>query len=307
MEAHGMRERFASGEETSLRVGCKINLTLRITGVRPDGWHELDTVFVPLREPFDTLRLAPGGGPGLALHCDTPGIDPADNTLTKAYRLFAEASGFRPAVAAELQKGIPHGAGLGGGSADAAALLGWLNAVAPVPLPFPDLASLAARIGADVPFFLHNVPCRASGIGERLVPCPEWLDEAGVAGASLVLLCPAERVSTPWAYGAWDRWTKSRSAPLTEGRNGAINHASQNPSAGGASIRWLENSFEPPVFEAFPRLRRLRDRLLREGAFAAVMSGSGSSLFGLFRKAEDARRAAEGFREKDVAVHVHAL
>ncbi len=112
-----MRERFASGEETSLRVGCKINLTLRITGVRPDGWHELDTVFVPLREPFDTLRLSPGGGAGLTLGCDVPGIDPVDNTLTKAYRLFAEASGFRPAVKAALEKGIPHGAGLGGGSA----------------------------------------------------------------------------------------------------------------------------------------------------------------------------------------------
>lgn len=307
METQGMRERFASGEETSLRVGCKINLTLRITGVRPDGWHELDTVFVPLREPFDTLRLSPGGGAGLTLGCDVPGIDPADNTLTKAYRLFAEASGFRPAVKATLEKGIPHGAGLGGGSADAAALLGWLNAIAPAPLPVSDLAALAARIGADVPFFLYNVPCRASGIGERLAPCPAWLEESGVGGASLVLLCPAERVSTPWAYGAWDRWAKSRPVPLTEGRNEAINHASQNPSAGRASIRWLENSFEPPVFEVFPRLRRLRERLLREGAFAAVMSGSGSSLFGLFRRAEDARRVAEGFREKDVAVHVHAL
>lgn len=306
METQGMRQRFANGEETSLRVGCKVNLTLRITGRRPDGWHELDTVFLPLCAPSDTLRLAPGGE-GLTLRCTAPGIDPDDNTLTKAYRLFAEASGFRPAVTAALEKGIPHGAGLGGGSADAAALLGWLNAVAPAPLPFPALAALAARIGADVPFFLYNVPCRASGIGERLAPCPEWLEAAGVAGAGLVLLCPTERVSTPWAYAAWDRWAENRPTPLTDARNGAISHPSQNPSGGGASIRWLENSFEPPVFEAFPRLRRLRERLLREGAFAAVMSGSGSSLFGLFRKAEDARRAAEGFREKDVAVHVHAL
>lgn len=202
-----------------------------------------------------------------------------------------------------LEKGIPHGAGLGGGSADAAALLGWLNARAPEPLPLPELVGLAARIGADVPFFLYNVPCRASGIGERLVPCPEWLDAAGVAGAGLVLLCPGERVSTPWAYAAWDEWNR----PLTEVRNGAINHASQRPLDGASSIHWLENSFEPPVFEAFPRLRRLREQLLRQGAFAAVMSGSGSSLFGLFRDAGTAFRVAEGFREKDVAAYSHAL
>ena len=167
----------------------------------------------------------------------------------------------------------------------------------------PELVGLAARIGADVPFFLYNVPCRASGIGERLVPCPEWLDAAGVAGAGLVLLCPRERVSTPWAYAAWDEWNR----PLTEARNGAINRASQKPLDGVSSIHWLENSFEPPVFEAFPRLRRLREQLLRHGAFAAVMSGSGSSLFGLFRDAGTAFLVAEGFREKDVAAYSHAL
>lgn len=292
-----------AGIGTERRVGCKINLTLRITGVRPNGWHELDTVFLPLPEPHDTLRLVPDAGDGLALDCATPGIDPADNTLTRAYRLFAEATGFRPGVAARLVKGIPHGAGLGGGSADAAALLGWLNGRTPEPLPLPALAALAARVGADVPFFLYNVPCRATGIGEKLSPCPEWLSEAGVAGAGLVLLCPGEHVSTPWAYAAWDEANN----PLTEGRNGAISGASQNPSGGASSIRWLENSFEPPVFEAFPRLRRFREQLLQRGAFAAVMSGSGSSLFGLFRDTDAAFRAAEAFREKDVAAYGHAL
>ena len=92
-------------ETAALRIGCKVNLTLRITGVRPNGWHELDTVFLPLDEPSDTLRLALRPGGGLALHCAEPGIDPENNTLTKAYRLFAEASGFRPGVEAVLEKG----------------------------------------------------------------------------------------------------------------------------------------------------------------------------------------------------------
>lgn len=299
-------ERMDEEKTAILRIGCKINLTLRITGVRPNGWHEVNTVFVPLSEPFDTLRLARGGGEGLTLRCAAPGIDPGDNTLTKAYRLFAEGTGFRPGVLAELDKGIPHGAGLGGGSADAAALLQWLNGRAPEPLSFEALTALAVRVGADVPFFLRNVPCRATGIGERLSPCPEWLEAAGVAGAGLVLLCPGERVSTPWAYAAWDRWAEGRSRMLTDARNGAISCASQSPFGEGP-VRWLENAFEPPVFEAYPRLRRLRNRLLREGAFAAVMSGSGSSLFGLFRKADDARRVARGFREKDVIAYDHAL
>ena len=91
-----------------LRIGCKVNLTLRITGVRPNGWHELDTVFLPLDEPSDTLRLALRPEGGLKLRCEEPGIDLENNTLTKAYRLFAEASGFHPGVEAVLEKGIPH-------------------------------------------------------------------------------------------------------------------------------------------------------------------------------------------------------
>lgn len=159
-------------ETAALRIGCKVNLTLRITGVRPNGWHELDTVFLPLDEPSDTLRLALRPGGGLALHCAEPGIDPENNTLTKAYRLFAEASGFRPGVEAVLEKGIPHGAGLGGGSADAAALLGWLNARAPEPLPLPELVGLAAASARTCRFFCITSPAgpRASANGSSRAP-----------------------------------------------------------------------------------------------------------------------------------------
>ena len=167
-------------ETAALRIGCKVNLTLRITGVRPNGWHELDTVFLPLDEPSDTLRLALRPGGGLALHCAEPGIDPENNTLTKAYRLFAEASGFRPGVEAVLEKGIPHGAGLGGGSADAAALLGWLNARAPEPLPLPELVGLAARIGGALAgeavmvagYFAYEGVVLGFGLGHRRTARP---------------------------------------------------------------------------------------------------------------------------------------
>lgn len=290
-------------KKTVLRIGCKINLTLRITGVLSNGWHELDTVFLPLDTPSDTLSLTLREGEGFELQCSTPDIDPLKNTLTKAYRLYGEAAGFTPGLTAVLEKGIPHGAGLGGGSADAAALLNWLNQNAPRPLAPEELADLAVRIGADVPFFLYNIPCRATGIGDKLIPCPEWPEKAGVSGTTLLLLCPAEHVSTPWAYAAWDRTNKA----LTEAWNGAISCPSQNLLDGASSVCWLENSFEPTVFEAFPHLRMLREQLLQSGAFAAVMSGSGSSLFGLFRSRDVALKAAESIRGKDVDVHVHAL
>lgn len=302
-EGDAMRERI-----TVLRAGCKINLYLRITGVRPDGWHELDTVFLPLSEPHDRLevRLLRQEGGTVSVRCDTPGIDPERNTLTAACARFAAASGFAPSLDIMLEKGIPHGAGLGGGSADAAALLDWLNARTPEPLALAGLIDVAAGVGADVPFFLLNRPCRARGIGERLVPC-DPLGFLRNAGAAILLVCPSESVSTPWAYRAWDQWQKRDERALTKDKMSAIGRSSLCFPNGNEEVLRIENSFESPVFAAFPRLRRLKEKLLQSGAAAAAMSGSGSSLFGLFRSLEAARAAAENMREKDVAVHVHAL
>ena len=291
-----------------LRAGCKVNLYLHITGVRQDGWHELDTVFWPLSEPHDllqvTLRSTEGGA--VAVSCNVAGIDPERNTLTKACRQFAAASGFSPSLAIELEKGIPHGAGLGGGSSDAAVLLRWLNMQAPQPLEEEVLVSVAATVGADVPFFLFACPCRARGIGEKLAPCNPLAYLQGT-GAAIVLVCPAEQVSTPWAYRAWDLWQNRKPIFLTKGKMGGIGRTSLHVLEENGQVLRFENSFEPPVFEAFPRLRHLKEKLLQYGAAAAVMSGSGSSLFGLFRSIEVARSAAEVMQEKDVDVHVHAL
>ena len=291
-----------------LRVGCKINLYLRITGVRPDGWHELDTVFWPLSEPHDLLRITMRSDTGgsLVVQCDTPGIDPERNTLTTAFSRFVGASGFSPSLAMTLEKGIPHGAGLGGGSADAAKLLQWLNAQAPQPLTHEELLTVAAGVGADVPFFLHDTPCRATGIGERLVPC-DPLDYLRNTGAAFLLVCPAEKVPTPWAYRAWDQCQKRSENTLTKKRMSGIGRTSLHVTGENGQVRRFENSFEFPVFEAFPRLRRLKEELLQNGAAAAVMSGSGSSLFGLFRTEIEAHSAAEVMRKADVGVYVHAL
>lgn len=284
-----------------LRAGCKINLDLYITGIRKNGWHELDSMFVPLPEPHDTLCVSEGLAPGLRVICETSGIDPSDNTLTRAYDLFTAATGFAPSLALRLVKGIPHGAGLGGGSADAAALLRWLNDVAPAPLHEDALRALAARVGADVPFFLLNVPCRATGIGDCLEPWPfQW------GGWHLVLVCPPEQVPTPWAYKAFDAaLPEDPNTFLTASQAQAIRRASLE----AGSCVSLVNDFEPVVFAAYPKVRMCKEQLLRYGADGAVMSGSGASVCGLFREERSAQAAAHMLQSGDdgYSVYCHVL
>lgn len=294
----------------TLRPGCKINLFLRIVGICPEGrnkgWHELDTVFLPLDDPHDKLILREGKkGTGLRVRCDAPEVDPEHNTVTRAYALYAAETGFRPDLEVRLVKNIPSGAGLGGGSSDAAALLLWLEAHAPTPLGSVRLAATAAAVGADVPFFLINRPCRARGIGEVLAPC----DISGLAGMGLVLICPPLHVSTPEAYAAWDR---SHAEPdyctsaLTSADPGATESASWNLREREA-VRRLENSFEDVVFKLHPQLAAIKKALLHSGAQAAVMSGSGSALFGLFGTPGEAVRAAQVFRAEGMTVYTHEV
>ncbi|MEG6505291.1 4-(cytidine 5'-diphospho)-2-C-methyl-D-erythritol kinase [Nitratidesulfovibrio sp. 1201_IL3209] len=303
----------------TLRAGCKVNLYLRITGVRPDGYHELDTLFLPLPEPCDLLHVAHRAGQGIAFSCTEPDVDPARNTVTAAYEGFATATGFRPGLAVHLEKRIPHGAGLGGGSADAAVLLRHLAALcaeqAPGKAPAPEtLRTIAAGVGADVPFFLMDGPARATGIGDALTPLrPGDLAALGLAGMHLVLACPPIRVSTPWAYRAWDAANPSVPGNRAEAGQGAKSLRpcltsesleDRNPLSRGP---WLTNSFEPVVFQAHATLRRTKEFLLRRGACAALMSGSGASLFALFRKHGTARDVAEALRNDNIAAFLHAL
>lgn len=309
----------------TLHAGCKINLYLRITGVRADGYHELDTLFLPLPEPCDLLHVAPRSEAGIAFTCTEPEVDTARNTVVTAYERFAAVTGFRPGLAVHLEKHIPHGAGLGGGSADAAVLLRHLFALcaqqAPGAAPTPEaLRTLAAGVGADVPFFLMDGPARASGIGDALTPLtPGELTDLGLAGMHLVLACPPVRVSTPWAYRAWDAaHVDAPSCNAVTGNHPPVGqHAkSLRPRLTSESLEdrnplsrgpWLTNSFEPVVFQAHATLRRTKEFLLRRGACAALMSGSGASLFALFRKHGTARDVAEALRNDNIAAFLHAL
>lgn len=272
-----------SVEETTIPVPCKVNLFLKVGPRQPDGYHDLETFFLPLTEPSDTFSIRRFDEPGdIDFTCSDPALETDDNLVIRAYKAFAAATGFAPRLEAKLTKRIPYGAGLGGGSSDAAAMLRYLNNRAEAQaLPAEQLAALALTLGSDVPFFLLGRPALAGGRGERLQP-----ENPGLAGMFLVLVCPNIHVPTGWAYAALDT---ARTFP---GRETAANLLTSvftgNRRAFCVTGRPLQNDFEPVVFAAHPEIGWVKERLLALGAAGALLSGSGSAVFGLFRERQAA-------------------
>ncbi len=274
-----------------LTAGCKVNLFLRIVCRRSDGYHELETLFLPLSEPNDTLHVGlRADGAGIRLTCSNPELEGGTNLIVKAYEAFGLRTGFTPGLDVHLEKRIPVGAGLGGGSADAAAFLAHLNAIAgEKALPEDELAALGARLGADVPYFLRHglrgEPALARGIGEVLSPA-----RVELGGYSLILVCPAEHVSTLWAYREWDRLHPEKTC--AEARLPVLTAAVREASnAFCPETTILANDFEEAVFPGFPGLERIKGCLIELGAAHAVMSGSGAAIFALYRSAAAAQEA----------------
>lgn len=259
-----------------VRSYAKINWSLRILGRRPDGYHDLETLFQTV-SLHDTLTLT--AAPELTLTCDDPSIPTGDtNLIIRAARAIGV-----PPVAIDLRKRIPAGGGLGGGSSNAAATLVALARMFAV--DERELPEMALHVGSDVPFFLLGGTAYATGRGEELLPLRP------AAGIPLLLLFPPERVSTPEAFGLVRRYSQ----PL-----GAEHYAEMvesNLLDHGAS---LTNDFEEPVFARLPNLRALKSRLLGGGAAWAGMSGSGSTIVGAFRSA--ATRDAAALAMADVAL-----
>jgi 4-diphosphocytidyl-2-C-methyl-D-erythritol kinase len=242
---------------------CKINLGLRVLRKRADGYHDLDTCFYPL--PFtDILEVIPSKKVEFTMSgLSIPG-DGKDNLCLRAYHLMQEKYKVGP-VKLHLHKIIPTGAGLGGGSADAAHTLRLLNIVFNLGLSQEQLAGHAAGLGSDCSFFIYDVPMIGSGRGEILTP-----STATLAGKYLVLLNPSIHVSTAEAYAGIVPSTLARSvsAVLADDID-----------------KWksdLKNNFEASVFVRHPMIRSIKERLYTYGARYAAMSGSGSSVFGIF-------------------------
>ncbi len=283
----------------TLVAGCKVNIFLRILGRRDDGYHDLATLFLPLPSPHDVItitRSAPGTG--VQLFCSEKTIAPEQNILFKCYERFGCATGFYPDITISLQKNIPMGAGLGGGSSDAAALLQYLNEQAGAScLNDVDLNRLACDLGADVPFFLLNRPAWATGRGDQLTPVHFPLHDM-----TMVLACPHLHVATAWAYNAWDEIYLAKTSPYSP-----LTPEDALDMVSALSNFVFYNSFEVPVFARHPQLRSVKEILLASGAAGAVMSGSGASQFAVFREPFQAEQAVRRLRERDIPTHVFPL
>lgn len=270
-----------------VRALAKINLDLRVLGQRPDGYHELRSIFQTV-SLADTLEVAftPARRTTIQL-ADGAGIP--DNLVLRAADLAMEAMRLNGRVEMRLEKRIPMGAGLGGGSSDAAAVLLALPVLAGGALDFEQLAELAGQLGSDVNFFLVGGAAAGIGRGTELYPLPDSPPRAGI------LLAPGVHVSTAEAYRA----LSPRLTPELQ-QNKISSFQSLVWSAGPGSV---VNDFEAVVFDRHPRLAVLKRRLLRSGAGPAMMTGSGSALYGLYRSRADAANALKTF-EKETAFAV---
>jgi 4-diphosphocytidyl-2-C-methyl-D-erythritol kinase len=264
-----------------LSAPAKVNLSFEIKGRRADGFHEIETLMVPI-SLADGLTIDRGDEDAqIHFSCDDPSLPLGqENLVVRAAMLFRERTGIGTGVTIALEKKIPHGAGLGGGSSDAASALLGLNEVFDRRLPEDELLDLAARLGSDVPFFLARSPAICRGRGELVTPV------SFAAGFSLLLLKPDFGVPTRWAYG---KWKESRELP-------GIDYSAQ----AFENVRFV-NDLERPVFEKFVFLARLKTWLRRQPQVAAaLMSGSGSTMFAVLPDAGDAEAlAARAWTEID--------
>ncbi len=282
----------------SVATGAKINICLEILGVRNDGYHELRSLFAPVANPSDTLHLSslPRSGE-LALSCSVPELEDKTNILHKAYEAFAAATGERPGVEVFLEKGIPAGSGLGGASADAAALIGYLNeqVTSAARLKYRELLPVAASVGSDVPFFLMNGPAWVTGAGEKVA-----VAEAEPTLEGLVIVCPDIVVSTAWAYREYDRRVAAG-----EGFESLTRQSKAFKDCFCSSGQLWRNDFEAVVLPAYPELRSLKYSLFQLGARAVTLNGSGSSLTALFPTSATVERC-QGFLEQYGLAHYFA-
>ena len=263
---------------------AKLNLGLRVVGRRSDGYHLLESLFVPL-DLADRLRIEvePAAQTSISVALvghtgDVPAGD--DNLVARAARAFLDAAGLAARVTLTLDKQIPVGAGLGGGSSDAAAILRALARHFANALSDLALAAIAVRLGADVPFFLDPRPAWITGIGEQIEPVPEF------PPLDVLLVTPAPPLATADVFRAFD-------VALTPPSPSRRMLALRSGSGWLPSAALLANDLEPIAARLRPGIGRIRSELERLGAQAVAMSGSGPTVFGLFRDVEQAQTASK--------------
>jgi 4-diphosphocytidyl-2-C-methyl-D-erythritol kinase len=270
-----------------LRAQCpaKVNLFLHVLGKRIDGYHEIRTLFQAI-DLWDTLDAHPA--PTVTLSCDDAAIPEGDdNLVVRAARLFIERTGALRGAALRLAKRIPAGGGLGGGSSNAAATLVLLDRLTGGGTPKPVLEAMASELGSDVPFFLTGGTALGTGRGERIQSI------ADAEPLALVIGSPPFAISTADVYALFAARSPVQ-GPLTPRVNDvSLSRLATHKLLGGNNFESVSNDLEAVVFDAWPELAGFRDALLEVGAVRAIVSGSGSSVFGIFHGPGDARGAAK--------------
>jgi len=291
MVAHARNTRSV-GMTVSYRAYAKINLYLDVLDRRPDGYHDIETIFqtVGLSDKlmFSTIPRE------VSLKCNVPELDCLDSNLAyQAAMLIRERTGRKPGVHIEIEKHIPIAAGLAGGSADAAATLVALNAIWEIALSPSEIAELALELGSDVPYCTVGGTVLATGRGERITPLKplrrKWF----------ILVHPAIPVSASRVYNSprLKRNTASRVNGLTAGFRQALNALENNDVTEA-----VFNRMEEAVFAEHPQLAGIKGRLLDQGCLCAAMSGSGPTVFGICTTKEDAVRIANMIEDYDTSV-----
>lgn len=272
-----------------VRSLAKLNLDLRVLHKRPDGYHELRTIFQTI-SLADTLEIQYRSGRTsieIKSNLSIPG-----NIVEKAAHLVLKTTRRTGQVGFVLQKNIPLGAGLGGGSSNAAAVLLALPALLGKPLPIHKLMELASELGSDVPFFLLGGTALGLGRGTELYPLPER------PARPALLIVPEIHSSTPEAYRALERQAEHAKTPEI------LRNFQEVAWAGSQDWR---NDFEEVVFRQHPLLKLIKRKLLKLGAAPALMSGSGSCIFGMFGSRALRDRAAEFFRKESARLRVYPV
>jgi 4-diphosphocytidyl-2-C-methyl-D-erythritol kinase len=268
----------------TIKTPAKLNIRLKITGRRPDGYHELASIMVPVTL-FDELRIGPAAE---GIHLETMGAPvPGDETnlVVRAAEAYLSQVGVRQGLSIRLSKRIPVAAGLGGGSSDAAATLTTLNRIFSHPLSDRELAAMAVELGADVPFFLCARPCLATSIGEILQPLNRW------PPWWYVLVAPPFAVSTAWVYGHFK-------LKLTSSEPEYILNTLKNGHFEPRDL--LENDLEAVTAKRFPVIETIKKQLIAAGAEGALMTGSGPCVFGVFQSESEASSARAKIESQDL-------
>jgi 4-diphosphocytidyl-2-C-methyl-D-erythritol kinase len=274
---------LAPKSKFSLTAPAKVNLGLRITGRRPDGYHDLQSLMVPLSigDTLDFEVLEQVGG--WSATCDHPEVPVGEGALVeKAFRLAAKTLGYVGGLKLSLKKVIPMGAGLGGGSSDAAAVMVAVERLTGREVPRDLYPEIAYKVGADVPFFLKGGAKWVLGIGEEVRPI------AKMPAYNVLLVHPDVGIATTWVYSQLNIETLTPAAP-------AANLPASFESLADL-VPYLTNDLESVVLPAYQEVREAKEALKTCGADAALMSGSGSTVYGLFSDPNKMKKAAEALK-----------